>query len=52
MALQPIEDLKEIKSIVDVMKDFDPKKDSIADYLKDIGNKITEMNNILRKYFS
>jgi len=52
MATNPIHDLIEINKIVKSMSDFDPKKDSIANFLKDINNKIAELNVILKKYFS
>ena len=53
MATNPIHDLIDINKIVKSMTGFNPKKkDSIADFLKEINDNIEKLNDILKKYFS
>jgi len=52
MATNPIHDLIDINKIVKSMTGFNPKKDSIADFLKEINDNIEKLNVILKKYFS
>lgn len=51
MPSYPIEDLREIKKVVELMQDFNPKKDSIADFLKEVNLNLEKINVVLRKYW-